>query len=344
MPGTIICCLLIACSVFVSLGSEIILTGSGATFPYPLYKKWIEEYQNQTGTRIDYKPIGSGKGIKQLLDKEVDFGATDAYLTEQELAKIKEPIIHIPTCIGAVVIAYNLPKTPNLQFPPELLADIFLGRVQKWTDKRIVKANPTANLPAIDIAIIHRSESSGTSFIFTSYLCEISEYWEKNIGSGKVVRWPTGMGVEGSPGIVEFIKKIPGSIGYVELSHAQQHNLPTAAIRNKAGAFIVPTMESVSSAAQVNIPLHTRKLLVNTDATHGYPISAFTYLIFYREQAYDSRPGERAMIMQDFFEWMLKKGQQYTSQLYYAPLPGNAVQRANELVQSMTFSGKPLKK
>jgi len=316
-----------------------ILKGAGATFPHPLYKEWINIYEKDTGIRISYQAIGSGGGIKALLDKEVDFGATDAFLSDGELKKIKSDILHIPTCLGAVVIIYNLPGKPALRLTPQLLGDIFMGKISRWSSEKIAKVNPGLNLPDMKITVVHRSESSGTTFIFTNYLAKISSQWKERVGAGKLVRWPAGAGVEKNPGVARIVKKIEGAIGYVELNFAVQAELPTAKIQNKAGNFIKPDMNSMNLAAQIHLPVDTRTLIIDTSAPKGYPISAFTWLIFYKEQNYDNRSFQRAKSLTSFLWWVVHDGQRINNRKKYGTLSSQAVVRAENIIRQITYNG-----
>lgn len=333
--------------LFLALGmqskaEDIILNGAGATFPHPLYQEWIDSYGSTTGQRIGYQAIGSGEGIRQLLSRAVDFGATDAFMSDDEMQKAPSPILHMPTCLGAVVVTYNLPSQPELRFTPELLAGIFLGNINNWSDPRIAKANPQLNLPKLEIQVIHRSDSSGTTFIFSDYLGKVSSTWGKEIGSGKTVRWPTGLGLDGNRKMAEFIQKIPGSIGYLELSYTRSSNLPIAMIKNQSGKFIKPTDASITAAANVELANDARLMITDTKDPNGYPISAFTYFIFYKEQEYKGRSRERALALNRFFLWAIHNGQAMTEKRFYAPLPKVAIQKAEEILRSMTYAGEPL--
>jgi phosphate transport system substrate-binding protein len=322
--------------------ADTILNGAGATFPYPLYEKWMNIYREKTGIRVDYQAVGSGSGIRKLLGREVDFGGTDAFLSNEELEQAEGDILHIPTCLGAVTIIYHLPENPLLKFTPELIADIFLGKLSNWSDQRISAINPGVRFPDLKISVVHRSDGSGTTFVFTDYLSKSNPSWQKQVGRGKKVRWPTGMGVEGNPNLAQFVKKIPGSIGYVELAYAKRHHLPVASIKNRSGHFIEPTMKTVSRAAEVSLPADTRILITDTPSPDGYPISAFTWMIFYKEQSYDQRSHDKALQLGRFLWWALHEGQKYNRELFYAPLPREAVQKSEEIVASLRFQGLPL--
>ncbi len=318
------------------------LIGAGATFPYPLYDKWFSVYYKLTGVKVNYQAIGSGGGIRQLLSRIVDFGGTDAFMSDAELRKAPAKILHIPTCLGAVVITYNLPGNPTLRLTPDVIADIFLGKIKKWNDKRIVRLNPEVVLPSMNIVVVHRSEGSGTTFIFSDYLSKVSKEWAKKVGRGKVLNWPTGLGAKGNPGVAGLIRQIPGSIGYVELIYAQKNGMPFALIQNKAGNFIKPTLKSVSAAANIKLPADTRVSITNTDAPDGYPISSFTWIIFYKEQHYQGRSKKRALTLAKLLWWMIHEGQKYNEGLLYARLPKSAVKKAEAIIRSMTYDGKRL--
>ncbi|MBC7190208.1 phosphate ABC transporter substrate-binding protein PstS, partial [Candidatus Aerophobetes bacterium] len=232
-----------------AFADEVELLGAGATFPYPLYSKMFSVYHEQYGVRVNYQAVGSGGGIRQLLNKTVDFGATDAFMSDEEIRSIKNPILHLPTCLGAVVISYNLPEAPELKLTGKVIADIFLGRITKWNDPQIVALNPQVNLPALSIMPVHRSDASGTTYIFSDYLSKITREWEEKVGRGKALNWPAGLGAKGNTGVAGLVKQIPGAIGYIELTYALQTGMPFALVKNASGNFIKPTPTSVSLAA-----------------------------------------------------------------------------------------------
>lgn len=326
-----------ALQVFGAAGVELL--GAGATFPYPLYSKMFDVYHNQYSVQINYQSIGSGGGIRQLEAKTVDFGATDAFMTEEELGKNPAEIVHIPACLGAVVVTYNLPGDPQLKMTPAILADIFLGKITSWNDARITAINSGVKLPNTKIMVVHRSDGSGTSFIFTNYLRKISKEWSEKVGEGKSVKWPTGLGAKGNEGVSGLVKQIKGSIGYCELAYALHNQMPTALLKNKSGNFIKPTIESISAAAATEIPAHTRTSVTDTDAKQGYPISSFTWLILYKEQNYAGRTKQKAQSLVDLLWWMIHDGQKYAQPLDYAPLAPATVQKAEVLLKSITFDG-----
>lgn len=322
----------------IPLSADIIVNGAGATFPSLLYQKWIEIYEQTNDIRAIYEPVGSSKGKKLLLDKKIDFGGTDFFLTQQEIAEVSDEIIHVPTCVGAVAVIYSLPGQPMLRFTPDILADIFMGKIITWNDKRIQKINPTLQLPHLDITVIHRSEGSGTTFIFSDYLSKVSKKWRTKVGRGKILRWPVGMGLEGNPQIASFVKKIPGSIGYVQLSYAKKNKLPVALIRNKSGHYVMPTLESVSKAADVKLPDNTCILLTDTEADKGYPISAFTYIILFKNLNRSGKTILKAKKLVEFLHWMIHEGQKYTKPLNYSPLPQSAVDKADIILHQTTYN------
>jgi phosphate transport system substrate-binding protein len=300
------------------------LTGAGATFPYPLYSKWISDYSMKNGIKINYQAIGSGGGIRQLQEGTVDFGGTDAPMSNEELAKAKGgAILHFPSVLGAVVITYNVPGlTQQLNLTGEVIADIFLGKITKWNDSRVASLNPGAGLPARDVLVVHRSEGSGTTYIFSDYLTAVSPAWASGPGKGKELKWPVGLGGRGNDGVSGQVKQTPGTIGYVELAYANQNRLPVAHIRNAAGQFVAPTTESITAAAAgavEKLPPDTdyRVSIVNAPGAQAYPISSFTWLILYQRQP-DATKGKKLV---DFIKWALSEGQGAAGALDYAPLP-----------------------
>lgn len=321
---------------------EMKLLGAGATFPYPLYSKLFDAYHQLYSVKVNYQAIGSGGGIRQMLNKTVDFGGTDAFMNEEELQKVNNSIVHIPTCLGADVISYNLPGNPQLKLTPDVIADIFLGKIHKWNNSRIKEFNPNVNLPDQKIVVVHRSDGSGTTFIFSDYLSKVSKDWEKRVGRGKSLNWPIGLGAKGNQGVSGQIRQLPGSIGYIELTYAVTNNMPVAEIRNKANNFIKPSLESVSLAANVDLPPDTRVSITDTDSPDGYPISSFTWLILYKDLKENVKDEEHAKTLVNMVWWMIHDGQKYTKPLHYAPLPEAAI-NVNEMnLKEITFNGKKL--
>jgi phosphate transport system substrate-binding protein len=303
------------------------LTGAGATFPAPLYQQWFQEYAKEKGVQINYQAIGSGGGIKNITAKSVDFGASDAPMNAAELAAAPG-ILHIPTVAGAVTVAYNIPGVgAGIHLTGDVVADIFLGKITNWNDPRITKLSPGTKFPNLGITPFHRSDGSGTTNAFTTYLSEVSPDWKSQVGAGKSVRWVKGLGGKGNPGVAELIKQNEGGIGYIELAYAVKNVIPYAAIRNAAGKFIYPSVESTTAAAEGStLPPDFRKVITNTSAPAGYPITSFTFLLVYP----NCKPEVKA-----FLEWALTTGEKDAPGLYYAPLPANVQKRALAVVAKL---------
>ncbi|HEU4564526.1 MAG TPA: phosphate ABC transporter substrate-binding protein PstS [Gemmatimonadaceae bacterium] len=318
--------------------SGVDLTGAGATFPYPIYSKWFSDYATKTGVKINYQSIGSGGGIRQLSEQTVDFGASDSPMTDAELAKAKGgPVLHIPTVLGAVVVTYNAPGvTQPLKLTGDVVADIFLGKVTKWNDARIASLNAGVRLPASDILVVHRSDGSGTTYIFTDYLAAVSPAWAGGPGKGKEVKWPTGLGAKGNEGVAGQVKQTPGAIGYVELAYAKQNELPYASIRNADGQYVEPTIESVTAAAagaagKLGPDTDYRISIVNAPGAQSYPISSFTWMLVYQNQP-DAAKGQKLV---DFLKWALHEGEASAASLDYAPLPREIVTQLDQRLASI---------
>ena len=321
------------------------LLGAGATFPMLFYDQLISEYITKTGTPITYTGVGSEEGIRRLKNKEVDFGATDAYLNDVQAAEFEAPIIHVPTCLGAVVLAYNLPGITSLKLNNEDLAKIFMGEITKWNDKQIKAENPGVKLPNLNISVIYRLDGSGTTFIFSNYMSKINEKWAGKIGTVRSLKWPVGTGARGNLGVAGLIKQTEGAFGYVGSEYAFTQNIPFVKLQNKAGNFIEPSAESLSAAAKGNIPSDTRVMLTNSSDPDAYPISAFTWIVIYKEQAYNGRSLQQAEATLNFLSWLIGPDAQAEAQkVNYAPLPEKAVTAARENLESVTFEGKPVLK
>jgi phosphate transport system substrate-binding protein len=319
------------------------LLGAGSTFIYPLFSKMFSEYNTQKGIQVNYQSIGSGGGILQLTNKTVDFGASDAPLNDDQTKKMGAPVLHIPMAAGAVVLTYNLPGiTTNLNFTPDIIADIFLGKITMWNDARIKAINKGVNLPSLPMLIIHRSEGSGTTNIFTNYLSKVSPDWAARVGASTAVNWPVGLGAKGSEGVSGLVKETPGAIGYVELIYALQNNIPYGIVKNSAGVFITPSLASVSAASNITLPADAKVFFTNTTAKDGYPIAGFTWVIIYKEQNYNGRSMQRAQNLLQLLWWNIHDGQQYTSPLNYSPLSKGALAIAEKILRSATYNGKPL--
>jgi phosphate transport system substrate-binding protein len=320
------------------------LTGAGATFPAIVYAKWIDDYATKTGVKINYQPIGSGGGIKQLSEQTVDFGASDAPMTDAEMAGAKGgPVMHIPMVGGVVAIAYNVPGlTQPIELTPGLVADIFSGKLTKWSDSRIAAVNPGIKLPTTDILVVHRSEGSGTTYIFSDYLSSVSPSWKASPGKGKELQWPVGLGAKGNDGVAAQIKSTPGAVGYVELAYAKQNNLSTALLQNADGKFVAPTAEAATAAVQSaaeKLPANTdyRISIVNSPGATSYPISSLTWLLIYQKQP----DAAKAKKLADFIRWALQNGGPDASALDYAPLPKPVVDKLLIRLDSVSTGSTP---
>ena len=324
-------CVLLAMPVV----GQTTLNGAGATFPNPMYSKWFSEYHKiHSDVQVNYQPIGSGGGIRQVTASTVDFGASDMPMTDKQLQEAKTKILNIPTVLGAVVPAYNIPGvTGEVKFTPDALAGIFLGRISKWNDKAITSANPGVNLPDKEIIVIHRSDGSGTSFIWTDYLSKVSSEWKSQVGSDTSVKWPIGMGGKGNEGVAGLIRQLSGSIGYVELIYAVQNNIPYGSVRNSSGAFLKASLEGVTAAAASapKMPADFRVSITNAPGKDSYPISSFTWLLIPAQ----SKDPAKGKILVDFLNWMVTDGQGMTSALSYAPLPENVVAKVKEAIKQI---------
>ncbi|MEO5650762.1 MAG: phosphate ABC transporter substrate-binding protein PstS, partial [Ginsengibacter sp.] len=281
-------------------------------------------------------------GIKQLQNKTVDFGASDAPMSEDELSKSPAPIVHIPTCLGAVIITYNLPGNPTLKFTPEVIANIFLGKITRWNDNNIASINPDKKLPDLPISVVHRSDGSGTTYIFSDYLSKVSQVWNTKPGKGKSLDWPVGLGAKGNEGVSGLVKQTPGSIGYVELVYALQNKMPAALLKNKSGNFVEASLKSSSAAAAIDLPADMRVSLTDTEAPEGYPICSFTYLLVYQNQSYNNRTEATARATFNLVNYVIHDGQKFAETLGYAPLPDAAKKKAGEILDSVTYGNKPL--
>jgi len=327
-----------------SQSGSVDLTGAGATFPYPLYSMWFDEYATKTGVKINYQSIGSGGGIRQIQEGTVDFGATDGPMSNDELSKAKGgPILHIPTVLGAVAVIYTLPEiTAPLKLSGDVLADIFAGKITKWNDPRIAALNAGVKLPGTDILVVHRTEASGTTYVFTDYLTSVSKTWATAPGKGKDVAWPVGLGGKGNEGVSGQVKQTPGAIGYVELAYAKQNKLPFAVIKNSAGNFVAPSPEGATAAAEgvaEKLPPNTdyRISIVNAPGAQAYPISSFTWLLVYQQQR-DAVKGKKLL---DFLRWALSDGEKDASTLDYAPLPASMATQLKARIDSIKVGATP---
>ena len=307
--------------------AQTTLNGAGATFPYPMYSKWFSEYHKEhPDIEINYQSIGSGGGIRQVLAGTVDFGASDGPMTDAQLAEAKTKILHVPTVLGGVVPAYNVPGvTEEIKFTPDALAGIYLGKITNWNDKTIAGANPGLKFPDQPIIVVHRSDGSGTTYIFTDYLSKVSSEWQSSVGKGTSVKWPVGLGGKGNEGVSGVVRQMPGAIGYVELIYAVQNKIPYGSVRNAAGNFVKASLESVTAAAgsMKSMPDDFRVSITNAPGKDAYPIASFTWLLIPAQ----SKDPAKGKILVDFLTWMVQDGQKMTAALTYAPLPENVAEK-----------------
>ena len=324
-------CVVLAAPLF----GQTTLNGAGATFPNPMYQKWFSEYHKaHPEIQFNYQSIGSGGGIRQVLAQTVDFGASDGPMTDEQLSQAKTKILHIPTVMGAVVPAYNVPGVSGeLKFTPEALSGIFLGKITSWNDPAIAKANPGVNLPSQSIIVIHRSDGSGTTYIWTDYLSKVSSEWQNGPGKGTSVKWPVGLGGKGNEGVAGMIRQMQGGIGYIELIYAVQNKIDYGSVKNAAGAFIKASLQSVTAAAASapKMPADFRVSITNAPGKDAYPVSSFTWLLIPEK----SKEAAKGKILADFLTWMVDDGQKMTADLTYAPLPGNVAEKVKGAIKSV---------
>jgi len=328
-------CALVLCATASSASAQA-LNGAGATFPNPIYQKWFSEFSaSHPGVTINYQSLGSGAGIRQVTEGTVDFGATDGPMTDEQLSKVPTKILHIPTVLGAVVPAYNIPGVKEeLKFTPELLAGIFLGKITSWSDPQIAKVNPGIKFPSQEIVVVHRSDGSGTTYCFTDYLSKVSPEWASTVGKNTSVKWPIGLGGKGNEGVAGTIRQIQGSIGYVELIYAVHNNIAYGVVRNKSGNFVKASLASTTAAAAAaakNMPADYRVSITNADGKDAYPIATFTWLLIPQQ----SKDASKGKVLHDFLVWMLKDGQEATTSLTYAPLPKEIVAKLQTTVSTI---------
>ena len=315
------------------------LSGAGATFPLPFYNVVFENFAQVNGDAVAYGGIGSGGGVRNLRDKIVDFAGSDAFLTDKEMAEMP-PVVHVPTCMGAVVVAYNLDGVEELKLTGGVIADIFAGEIKMWNDERLVALNPDVTLPAEAIIPVFRSDGSGTTFVFTDYLTKVSPMWKDKFGAGKSVNFPSGQAAKGNPGVAGVIKQTRNTIGYVGSEYAFAQKIPYATIRNQRGEFVAPDANSISAAASGVIPADTRCSITNSDAVGAYPISTFTWMIVYKEQNYSNRSKEQAAATLDLLKYILSdEAQSITSEVHYAPLPAKVKELSTANLKAVTYDG-----
>ena len=320
------------------------LTGAGATFPNPIYTKWFDAYSKKTGIQINYQSIGSGGGIRQFTEGTVDFGATDGPMNESQIQAVNGNVLHVPTVLGAVVVTYNLPSlgTTQLKFDGNLLVDIFMGRVTKWNDGKIAKLNPGVKLPDQDLIVVHRSDGSGTTYVFTDYLNKFSREWKDKVGYATSVNWPVGLGGKGNEGVTQQVKQTEGALGYVELIYAISNRLPYGQIKNAAGDFVSPSLETVTAAAagaKLEKDTDFRVSITNAPGAQAYPIASFTWLLVRK----DNRDAAKAKLIRDFLTWMVTpEAQKMAAELHYAPLPAPVVSLVRARLPTLKAGGRTI--
>ena len=332
-----------ACGGQKSSTDSVELTGAGATFPLPFYNMSFEGYSATHNNKVSYGGIGSGGGVRNLKDGIVDFAGSDAFLSYADMKEM-DPVVHIPTCMGAVVLAYNLPDVVKLNLTGDIIADIYEGKITDWNDARMLELNPDVKLPAKKIILAYRSDGSGTTFVFTDYLSKVSESWKNTYGAGKTVDFPVGQAAKGNPGVAGIIAQTPYSLGYIGSEYAFAQKIPYAAVKNQRGELVSPSTESISAAAG-DIPQDTRCSITNADAAGAYPISCFTWLLIYKEQNYSDRSEAQAKATVDLMQYMLSDSvQQTTATVHYAPLPKKAIEQSLANLKTVTYQGQPILK
>lgn len=319
------------------------LSGAGATFPAPFYNMVFKDFKDTTGCSVSYGGVGSGGGIRSLQDQTVDFGASDVFLSDRELSTFGSQVLHIPTCIGAVVLSYHLQGVDSLRLTSQVISDIYRGKIKKWNDTRIVALNSEVSLPDLDITPVYRSDASGTTSVFADYMSKTDEAWRQDLGEGKSLNFSVGVAAKGNPGVAGIVSETNGAIGYIGSEYALALNLPSAAIQNKSGNYVKATVRSISAAATGETPADTRVMITNSEAPLSYPISTFTWIIVYKEQNYANRSAEKAGTLQRLLRHLIgEKGQRMASQTYYAPLPEEVLEKARHIVSGMTYGGEIL--
>src|SRR5690554_558090 len=322
-------------------GTRSTISGAGATFPYPYYNIVFRDYMRlNQGMTVNYGAIGSGGGIRSLRDRSVDFGASDAFLTDKELESMNGEVIHIATCMGGVVMAYTLEGVDSLRLTGQLISDIYLGKIEKWNDQRIVAENPDIKLPDLDITPVYRSDGSGTTFNFSEYLSVVSQEWNRIMGKGKSLKWPAGIAAKGNPGVAGIVQQTEGAIGYIGSEYALTLRLPTAKLKNKAGNYVDATLETISAAANVSLPDDMRATITNSDDPNAYPISLFTWLLVYKDQQYDKREIDEAEDLIKLLNYIISpEGQKVAAQINYAPLSEQALEKNRKLIEQINYNG-----
>ena len=329
----------------LSAASAENLTGAGSSFVYPLFTKMFSEYQKVNGDQVNYQSIGSGGGQKQLLSRTIDFAGSDVAIPQEDVSKYPGKVLAVPDAIGAVVASYNLPGVSGtVKFSGKILADIFLGTIKTWNDAALTKLNPDLKLPPLPITVVHRSDGSGTTGVFTEYLSKVSPAWKSKVGSSTAVNWPLGVGAKGNDGVAGAVKSTPGAIGYIELTYALVNNIDFGSVQNRAGTFVKPSIAGVQAAAAgVILPPSGIVSITNASGANAYPISTYTYALFYQDQKYAGRTQAQAQALKDMLTWVVTKGQQYNEPLNYAALPEGSQVRARNIINSITYGGQKLK-
>jgi phosphate transport system substrate-binding protein len=325
--------------------SNISLSGAGSTFVMPFYNMAFQKYTSYTQVKLTYGGIGSGGGIRSLKDKVVDFGASDAFLSDEQMAAMSAPVVEFPTCSGAVVMAFNLPGIHVIKLTPEALTDIYMGKITNWNSPELKKLNPGVNFPNLAITVVYRSEGSGTTNIFTNYLSKVSTEWKNQIGFGTTVKWPVGIGAKGNPGVAGTISQTVGAIGYVGSEYAFAEKISYALMKNKSGKYIKPTIASISAAGKGKMPQDTRVMITNSSDVNAYPIAGFTWVILYKEQNYNNRSFAQADALLKLWDWMLSPyAQAIGVQVNYTSLPPSVVALDKKILRTVTYNGKPILK
>lgn len=327
-----------------SCNSSPKLSGAGATFPAPYYNLVFKKFTETSGSNVTYGAVGSGGGIRSLKDKTVDFGATDVFLSDKELQEMGSDVLHIPTALGAVVVSYNLPEIKDLKLNSALISKIYRGEITNWNDEQIKALNPGLNLPNQAITPVYRSDGSGTTSVFTEYMSKTDSLWNKDLGTGKSIKFKFGVAAKGNPGVAGIVKETVGSIGYIGSEYALALNIPSALLQNSSGNFVAANDKSISASAETEIPDDTRLIITNSNNPEAYPISTFTWIIVYKEQNYNKRTVEQAKTLASLLQFIISKdGQDLAIKTHYAPLSAKAVEKTDAIIKSMTFDGQPIK-
>jgi phosphate transport system substrate-binding protein len=341
MKKTLFFTAVLAVIAFSSCNKGGTLSGAGATFPAPFYNVVFKDYTNVSGVRVSYGGIGSGGGIRSLQDRTVDFGATDVFLSDREKQEMSAEVLHIPTAIGGIVLAYNVPGVEGLRLTHELISDIYRGIITNWNDPKLRELNPGISFPDKNITPVFRSDGSGTTAVFTEYLTKVNSDWANSIGEGKSINFPAGIAAKGNPGVAGIVIGTEGSIGYIGSEFALALNMPTALLQNSSGNFVAANVESISLSANIDIPADTRIVITNSSDPNAYPISTFTWILVYKEQAYNNRNVERAQNLRGLLQHVISPaGQEIAAKTFYAPLPAIAVEKTKALINLMTFEGR----